>query len=100
MKRPTGYHRFEDETGIVVEVEHTPWAQYWTKIETVITGGNAPDVFWLNLPRIPDYIDNDVLYPLDQLAYDEGSIPEQFLEAYTADGILYALPKDFDSQAL
>lgn len=91
---------FEEETGIKVKFEITPWAQYWTKLETAITGNNAPDVFWINFPRVPDYIDNEVVLPLDDIEFDKDKFPQQYLDSYTRNGKLYAIPKDFDSHAL
>ncbi|EMG27797.1 ABC transporter substrate-binding protein [Listeria fleischmannii] len=92
---------FEKENkGIKVKFEITPFAQYFTKLETAITGKNAPDVFWVNIPRAPDYINNGVLMPLDDVKFDKDKIPEQYLKAYTSDGKLYGVPKDFDTNAL
>lgn len=91
---------FEKESGIKVKFEVTPWAQYWTKLETAITGNNAPDVFWINFPRVPDYINNGVVLPLDDVKFDKDKFPKQYLDAYSKDGKLYAIPKDFDSHAL
>lgn len=91
---------FEKESGIKVKFELTPWAQYWTKLETAITGNNAPDVFWINFPRVPDYIDNEIVLPLDDVEFDKNKFPQQYLDAYTREGKLYAIPKDFDSHAL
>ena len=92
---------FEKENkNIEVKFELTPWAQYFTKLETSITGNNAPDVFWVNLPRVPDYIDNGVLMEVDDVQFDKDKIPEQHLKAYTKKGKLYGIPKDFDSHAL
>ena len=40
--------KFEEENpGIKVEIEVTPWKDYWTTLETSATGGSAPDVFWM-----------------------------------------------------
>ena len=92
--------KFEKESGIKVEFEITPWAQYWTKLETAVTGQNAPDVFWMNIPRITDYIDNGVVEPLSDVSFDKEKIPVQYLDAYSREGELYGVPKDFDSSAL
>ena len=75
--------KFEKESGIKVEFEITPWAQYWTKLETAVTGQNAPDVFWMNIPRITDYIDNGVVEPLSDVSFDKEKIPVQYLDAYS-----------------
>ncbi|MHC5269854.1 ABC transporter substrate-binding protein [Enterococcus sp. LJL98] len=92
---------FKEETGIEVKFEITPWAQYWTKLETAVTGNNASDVFNVNIPRAIDYIENGILEPLDGIDVDLDKIPSQYLDSYTgADGKLYGVPKDFDTNAL
>ncbi|WP_088816403.1 MULTISPECIES: sugar ABC transporter substrate-binding protein [Listeria] len=92
---------FEKENpDVKVKFEITPFAQYFTKLETAITGKNAPDVFWVNIPRAPDYINNGVLMPVDDVKFDKDKIPEQYLKAYSKDGKLYGVPKDFDTNAL
>lgn len=48
--------KFEEENpGIKVEIEVTPWKDYWTTLETSATGGSAPDVFWMNAPHFAMY---------------------------------------------
>lgn len=92
---------FEKENPDVdVKIEITPWGQYWTKLETAATGKNAPDVFWMNIPRAIDYVDNGILEPLDDVKYDKGKIADQYLDAYTEGGKLYGIPKDYDTNAL
>ena len=92
---------FEKENpNIKINFELTPWAQYWTKLETAITGGNAPDVFWLNTPYAQEYIESGIVAKLDDVTFDKEKFPERYLEAYSKDGMLYAIPKDFDSHAL
>src|SRR5437868_4843700 len=46
---------------ITVEITVTPWAQYWTKLETAATGGSTSDIFWMNGPNFPKYADNGVI---------------------------------------
>ena len=31
---------------IDVEIQLTPWSQYWTKLDAAAGAGEAPDVFW------------------------------------------------------
>src|SRR5690242_2270095 len=50
---------------IDVKVEVTPFAQYWTKLETAATGGSAADVFWMNGPNFIKYASNNIIMPLD-----------------------------------
>lgn len=86
--------------GIKVVSELTSWKEYWTKLETGITGNNAPDIFWLNIPRATDYIANGVILPLDDLNFERDKFPGAHLEAYTRGGVLYGVPKDFDTMGL
>jgi len=34
---------------IDVQVQVTPWDSYWTKLQTSVTAGTSPDVFWLTM---------------------------------------------------
>lgn len=85
---------------IKVKIEVTPWDQYWTKVEAAITGGSVADVFWLNIPNSTDYIDAGVVSSLSEFDINVDNIPQQYIEAFQRDGVLYGVPKDFDTQAL
>lgn len=89
---------------INVQVEVTPSAQYWTKLETAVTGGSAADVFWMNGPNIIKYASNGVIAPIDdQISADKVNLsnyPSSLVSLYTYQGKHYALPKDFDTVAL
>lgn len=92
---------FEAENpNVTVELQLTSWKDYWTKLETSISGGNPPDIFWLNIPRSKDYIKNDIILPLDDLDVELNMLPATHVEAYTYDGKLYGIPKDYDSIAM
>lgn len=95
------FRQFEAQNpGIRVVTEHTSWGEYWTKLETSIIGRNAPDIFWLNIPRATAYITNNVLLPLTGLNVNFASFPAPHLGAYTRSGVLYGMPKDFDTMGL
>jgi multiple sugar transport system substrate-binding protein len=89
---------------IDVKVDVTPYDQYWTKLETAVTGGSAGDVFWMNGPNIVKYASNDVLLPIDdQISADKVDLknyPDALVALYTVNGKHYALPKDFDTIGL
>lgn len=92
---------FEKENPeIKIKLEVTPWDQYWTKLETAVTGGNAPDVFWMNTPNAQNYIDSGILAELENPQYDEAKFAEQYIKTFSKDNKLYGIPKDFDTQAL
>lgn len=85
---------------ITIKIQITPWDQYWTKLETAVTGGEAADVFWMNLPQFASYADQGILAPLDEVKFDKDKFATQFLDAYTYKGKLYGIPKDYDTNAL
>lgn len=81
--------------GVDVKIQVTPFSQYWTKLQTAVTGGSAPDVFWMNGPNSKLYASNGVLAPLDGV--DTSKYSEGLIDIYTDDGKLYGVPKDFDT---
>lgn len=89
---------------IKINIQLTPNKEYWTKLQTAITGGNAPDVFWMNGPRIGLYASQGVLLPIsDQIANDSvdlNNYPSSLVDLYTFRGKHYALPKDYDTIGL
>jgi len=89
---------------INVQVQVTPFSQYWTKLETAATGGSAADIFWMNGPNFIKYASNDILLPLDDKIsadkVDLNNYPSALVALYTYNGKHYALPKDFDTVAL
>ena len=56
---------FAKDKGITVSVEITPWGNYEEKYLTGIASGNGPDVGYMYLEMISDYIDMNVLVPLE-----------------------------------
>jgi len=89
---------------VTVTVEVTPWAEYWTKLQTAATGGSLGDVFWMNGPNFQKYASNGVIAPIDDnVKADNVSLsnyPPALVKLYTYNGKLYTLPKDFDTVGL
>lgn len=89
---------------INVQVQVTPFSQYWTKLETAATGGSAADIFWMNGPNFIKYASNNILLPLDDKIsadkVDLSNYPQALVTLYTYNGKHYALPKDFDTVGL
>ncbi|MBB6345329.1 ABC transporter substrate-binding protein [Nonomuraea muscovyensis] len=89
---------------IEVKLQFTPNKEYWTKLQTAAAGGTAPDVFWMNGPRIGLYASQGALLPLsDRIAKDKldlGKYPKSLVDLYTLDGKQYGIPKDFDTIGL
>jgi multiple sugar transport system substrate-binding protein len=91
-------------TTIKVNLEVTPWDQYWTKLDAAATAGTTADLFWMNNAYFIKYAANGILAPLnDQIAKDKvdlGVYPQSLVDAYSYAGKHYALPKDFDTVGL
>ncbi|MEE6262884.1 ABC transporter substrate-binding protein [Plantactinospora sonchi] len=86
---------------VTVDVQMTPWVDYWTKLRAAVSGGAAPDVFWMNGPNIQLYADNKVIMPLsdrvNDAGIDLGVYPKALVDLHSFEGKLYGLPKDFDT---
>lgn len=91
-------------SNIDVKLEVTPYNDYFTKLETGVAGGSAPDVFWLNAANLIKFASNDALLPLDdQISKDKidlNNYPSQLVSLYTYNGKHYGMPKDFDTIGL
>jgi multiple sugar transport system substrate-binding protein len=81
---------------IAINVQLTPWADYWTKLKAAATGGAAPDAFWMNGPNFQLYASNGVIRPIEEQV-DTSVYPKPLVDLYTLDGKLYGLPKDMDT---
>lgn len=93
--------KFEAEnTDIEVEVQLTPWSQYWTKLDAAMGSGNAADVFWMNT-YLPKYAEAGVLEPLTEYIEKDGIDMGQYVdivaEAQKSEGVLYCMPKGVDT---
>ncbi|WP_343950820.1 sugar ABC transporter substrate-binding protein [Nonomuraea longicatena] len=83
---------------VTVKLEITPWAQYWTKLQTAASGGTAPDVFWMNSLNVRMYAKGGVIAPLDESKAD--GLPTAVVDGYRYDGKLYGLPHNVNVPAL
>ena len=86
--------------GVSIEVQVTPWDQYWTKLEAAAMGGEMPDVFWMHSNQFFKYADAGILMDLTDLDVDYSPYPEGVTALYTFDGAHLAVPKDYDTIAL
>lgn len=95
----------EKNPDISIEIQLTPWKDYWTKLEASATGGTAPDVFWLNTLHSEIYQEGGILTDLTEAAEKSDidlyeNYTEGLISAYTIDEKLYAIPKDTGAAAL
>lgn len=97
---------FETENPkIDVVVETAPYDQYFTKLQTSLAGGTAPDTFEVNYENFVTYADAGSLLPLDDLAsgdgdYDPAVFADQSLAAFSRDGKQFGLPASFSTVVL
>lgn len=94
---------FEKENpAIDVVVETAPFEEYFTKLQTSIAGGTAPDTFELNYENFVTYASAGSLLDLGTVAGDGDTsvyAPES-LNAFKRDGKQYALPASFSTVVL
>ena len=95
------YEKSQDK--VTVKLQLTPYKEYWNKLEASATGGTAPDVFWVNVLHLDSYLDGQILADITD-AVKGSDINDGFAKVlvnnYVRDGKNYAVPKDFDTNAL
>lgn len=90
---------FEEENSDVdVQVETVPYADYFTKLQTAVAGGTAPDTFELNYENFVTYAKNGSLAELSGV--DKGAYQKALVDAYSSDGKQYGLPESFSNVVL
>lgn len=96
----------KENPDVTIEIQITPYKgqEYFTKLDASMNGGTAPDIFWMNAMHLQKYVDGGMLEPLEEpmsaAGIDATQFPESLLKLYTIDGKKYAVPKDFDTNAL
>ena len=95
----------ESHPGITVEVETAPFDEYFTKLQALIAGGEAPDVFELNYENFVSYAARDVLLDLAPLAaadatFDADVFYPRATEAFSYNGGQFAYPATFSTVVL
>lgn len=98
---------FTEETGVEVDIQVTPWGDYWTMLEAATQGGDMPDVFWMHSDQIATYAQyDDILLNLsDKIEksdkIDLNNYPENLVNIYKNEaGDQLAIPKDIDTCAV
>lgn len=89
----------EENPGIVVDLQLTPWDQYWTKLDAAAGAGKAADVFWMNI-FFPKYVEGEILEPLNPYfekdGLDKAAWTPAMMDLYSQDGEQYGMPKGMD----
>lgn len=86
---------------IKVEIQTTPWGEYWTKLEAAATSGNMADIVTMHTNTIAKYVNGDKLEQLDDLAeiddtFSYDNYPEGITKLFTMEDKHYGVPKDKD----
>ncbi|WIX78072.1 sugar ABC transporter substrate-binding protein [Amycolatopsis carbonis] len=86
---------------VKVNVDVTPYTNYFTKLQTEASSDSLPDVFWMNGPNFQLYASNGKIEPITGEvkagAIDPKNYPQSLDQLYTLDGVQYGVPKDFDT---
>lgn len=94
---------FEKENpNIKVNTELTAYADYFTKLQTRIAGGNAPDVYELNYENFVQYASKGTLADLSNFIekdenFDSSQLNQAAFEAYQYDGKQYGMVESFSN---
>lgn len=90
---------------IEVQMEYVPYNEYWSKIETMMAGGSAPDVVFMESTRMASFINLDALLPLDDYIKEDSEFKKknyypQAINSYIHQNKLYGIPNDIAIYAL
>jgi multiple sugar transport system substrate-binding protein len=83
---------------ITVQVEMTPYADYFTKLQTAVAGGTAGDAFEFNYENFVMYASNGALAELSNV--DQGPYKASLLTSFAQGGKQYGLPESFSNVVL
>ncbi len=93
------YEKFHEEyPNIVVEIETVAYNDYFTAMQTRVSGGTAPDCYELNIENFAAYASKGVLADLSNA--DTSNFNETALSAFNVDGTQYGLPGNFSNVVL
>lgn len=92
----------KDNPKVDVVVETAPYDQYFTKLQTSIAGGTAPDTFELNYENFVTYASAGSLLDLGTVAGDAAptGFAEESLNAFKHEGKQFGLPASFSTVVL
>lgn len=89
--------------GIKVQVQPVAWNDYWTKLQTAVTGGTVADTFELNYENFVTYAKKGVLMDLTAMAQKDGLDKVYYPKAHQVfqyEGKQYALVETFSTVLL
>ena len=81
---------------IDIQTTELLWSEGKAKLFMLLSSGKPPDIIHLGLEWAPEFIHNDIFYPLD---YPK-TIPSSLLSAIAKDSLIYALPWTLNTRAV
>ncbi len=97
--------RFTRETGIRVEQQRLPWADFYPKLQVSVPAGEGPDLALIHTVEVPHFANDGVLEAIDEAtATGKGFRGDGYLPATwqggTFQGKRYSLPLDVPQHLL
>jgi multiple sugar transport system substrate-binding protein len=97
-------YRFSLENPDILVKYEPITGDYKQALLTAIASGTEPDVFYMDIFWWQELASNGVLMPLDDLMASSGTTKADFIpsliDAFTFDGAVYGIPKDFNTLGL
>ncbi len=97
-------YRFSTENPDIMVKYEPITGDYRQALLTSIASGTEPDVFYMDIFWWQELARNNVILPLDDLMASSGVKKEDFvpalIDAFTFDGKVYGIPKDFNTLGL
>ncbi len=87
----------KENTGVELEAIIPPISSYNEKLETMMAGGDVPDIFAISqaTTRLPNYVAREQVMPLDSLIKSSvklSQIDQDYYNALAIDGAVYDIP--------
>ena len=77
---------FEAKTGIKVNITQIAWGDYWTKLTAGFIAETGPDAFTDHISKFAQFVDLEVLVPLEEQAawadVDESAFQEGLIDLW------------------
>lgn len=83
---------FEEENNVKVTIEIVPWSNYEEKYLTGISSGQGPDVGYMYMEMISDYVESGSIEAFDQYLTAEDKDNFYYLDKGQINGKQYAMP--------
>lgn len=92
--------KIKEELNLGMEINYSPWDQYWNKKDMMIAAGEQIEWYWDGGPNFNRIAAKKQCIPLDELLDKYGTnlkkvIPQENFQAFTAGGKIMAIPSQY-----